>query len=229
MKVGSVSVAYHEPRFIVPHLKHMPVDDRVVLNSTHPWVGEREGRDMTAQLAEPYAEVVQNYWPTEESQRNTGQDMHGDKDWVITLDPDEAMLKADWIALFDFLETAKDDAYVCGLQLTYYKDGVVDPPEEHRQIIAVRPHVRFVDKRVVSTSYGVAPVTVHHMSWRRTDEEVLRKVLHYAEAHKFDGQKWFDEVWKTSQTRNVHPLTPEAIRRVIPGDIPQELKDWGFE
>ncbi len=50
MKYGSVSIAYNEPRFIAPHLKHIPdwVNEKIVLNSTEPWSGVPVENDTTA-------------------------------------------------------------------------------------------------------------------------------------------------------------------------------------
>lgn len=227
MKLGSVCLAFKEERFITPHLNHLQVDEKIVLNSTIPWNGEVTGKDETAKHAKlAGARVIRSHWLTEHDQRNTGQSLHEDKDWVIVLDPDEALLTEGWDKLKKFLETAEGDAYVCEKQLTYYKDGVIDPPEDYKQIIAVRPWVKFVDKRVVGTTYGTAPVTLHHFSWRRSDEEIWSKISHYAHANEFDKEKWFNEVWKTGRRENVHPLTPEALKRVIPVEVPEELNAW---
>lgn len=230
MKYGSVCVAYKEERFIVPHLQHMPdwVEDKVVLNSTIPWFGTMADEDGTATLAEPYARVIQNYWRTEEEQRNTGQDLHQDKDWVIILDPDEFLDNEAWNKLKDFLETTDADAVVVEGQNTYWKDGwVADPPKDYQMLIAVRPHVRFVDKRVVGTSFVVAPVWLHHFSWARTDEEVWRKISHYAHANDFNIKDWYENVWKSWQPgdKDVHPTTPDTLHEFKRVVLPKEIED----
>lgn len=232
MKVGLITVAYREERFIKKFLEHVPhwVDKKIALISEKPWFGEEVPEDRTLKLATAGGAVpILSTWENEESQRNTGVSLLEDCDWVLVLDPDEATLSRDWNKLYEFLETAEGDAYVCEKQITYYKDGIIDPPEEYRQIIAVRPWVKFVDKRVVSTSYGIAPVTLHHFSWRRSDSEIWNKITHYAHAPEFNKEKWFNEVWLADKRENVHPLTPEALKRVIPAELPRELKEKGYD
>lgn len=234
MTFGSVCVAYKEERFIQKHLEHIPdwVEHKVLLHSTIPWFGENVDHDHTPLLAQGLAQVVSNYWTTEHGQRNTGQALHADKDWVIVLDPDEFLSDEDWIKLKEFLETTDADAVVCAGQNTYWKNGwVADPPRDYQMLIAVRPHVKFVDKRVVNTGFAVASVWVHHFSWARTDEEVWNKISHYAHAEDFDVMDWYENVWKkwTPDTKDVHPVTPTTLhefkRVILPPEL-ERLKLW---
>jgi hypothetical protein len=229
VRIGTVALAYHEPRFIVPHLSHIPswIERKVVLVSERPWQGELDAEpDTTADLAEAAGAEVYTYaWRTEEAQRQAGQEVLSDMDWIIVLDPDEFLTNEGWANLREFLEDATEDAYVCRGQFTYWKSGyTIDPPEDYRQIVAVRPTVAFVDKRVVGTNWGYAPVDVYHMSWARTDAEVLKKVTHYSHANEFDGLKWYNEVWLTDCTTDLHPLTPESLKKAIPANLPPELE-----
>lgn len=229
MKLASVAVAYYEPRFIKPHLEQLDVDEKLVLNSLYPWQGEPiRTEDATANIAGkvPDTTVIQHYWPDEAAQRNAGQEYFYDKDWIWVLDPDEFLLKEDQIKLKEFLEDAPLDAYVCESQFTYWKSGfVIEPPESYQQIIAVRPQVRYAEKRVVDCVWGIAPVVLHHFSWARTDAEVLKKIQHYSHANEFDGEKWFKEVWQADKRENVHPLTPEALKKVVSTKLPKELEE----
>lgn len=231
MKFGSVAVAYKEERFITPHLNHLPewIDQKVVLNSTKPWFGEEEELDDTSYLAsEAGAVVVNNYWLNEHQQRNTGQDIHQNKDWVIVLDPDEFLDNADWVKLKSFLENTQADAVVAQSQRVFWKDKEVSPHTDYQQLIAVRPDVRFVDKRVVGTGYVEAPVTVLHFSWARTDDECWRKISHYAHAHDFDTEEWFGRVWRGGKTTNLHPVSPETLKALIDPKLPPEIEELGL-
>lgn len=228
MTYGSVCVAYKEERLIAKHLQHIPswVESRLVLHSTIPWFGENVDFDDTPRLAEPHAQVISNYWKTEEEQRNTGQAMHSDKDWIIVLDPDEFLSNEDWDKLKDFLETTDADAVICEGQSTYWKNGyVADPPNDYQMLIAVKPHVKFIDKRVVGTRYVTAPVWVHHFSWAKTDEEVWNKISHYAHANDFDIFDWYENVWKANKMEDVHPVTPNTLHKLIPAVLPKELEE----
>lgn len=230
MRFATASLCYQEERLIGPHLRHIPdwVETKLVLISKTPWQGEPELPDKTEEIAKSLdADVMVYDWKTEEEQRNAAQEYLFDVDWILVLDPDEYMVKSDWERLRTFLETAEGDAYVCREQVTYYKDGKIEPAEDYKQIVAVRPTVRFVDKRVVDCSWGYAPITLHHLSWRRTDAEILKKISHYSHAHEL-LPNWYQEVWLADKRENVHPLTPESLKRVVPADLPSELKELGL-
>lgn len=230
MRLACVTVAYCEQRLILPFIQHMQdrVEEIVVLNSTKPWSGVEAEHDNTAAIARSLgATVFEEYWPTEEEQRNTGQDYCMDYDWVIVLDPDEFITDEEWDKLVRFLETATLDAYVTGAQHTLWKRGfIIDPPEDYKQIIAVRPSVRFTDKRCVDTSWAPAPVELWHASWARSDAECWRKITSYAHAHEFDPVRWFGDVWLdwTPDMENLHPLSPPALKRALRVTLPPELE-----
>lgn len=230
MRLACVTVAYCEERFIAPFIQVMQdrVEEIVVLNSSKPWQGKHVETDNTAAIAGSLgATVIVDAWETEEAQRNAGQEYCADFDWIIVLDPDEFILEADWVKLIHFLEVAPLPAYVANLQHTYWKRGfVIDPPEDYKQIIAVRPEVRFADKRVVDSPWGYAPAELHHFSWARTDAECWRKITSYAHANEFDGLRWFSETWMdwTQDMRDLHPLSPEALKEAIRVELPEELR-----
>lgn len=228
MKLGCVTLAYHEPRFIVPFIESMQdrVDEILVLNSVVPWQGTLDGQDKTAGIADSLgATVVQYDWKSEEEQRNAGQDYFNDKDWIVVLDPDEFLTTSEWDKLIFFLESADQNAYVCNAQNTYWKKGfVINPREDYKQIIAVRPGVRFIDKRVVDCDWAYSPVTLEHFSWARTDNECWKKITHYSHAHELDPLKWFSEVWQSDRLTDLHPLTPASLKEAIRVVLPEELE-----
>lgn len=230
MRLAALAVAYKEERFIPKYIQSLQdrVDEILVLNSVKPWHGERAKDDKTAKIAESLGvTVIQYSWDSEEEQRNWGLDFLQDYDWVLVLDPDEYLTEDQWLTLYDWLEKGGGpaDAYVCSQQNTYWKNGfIIDPPEDYKQIIAVKPHVRFVDKRVVNCGWAHAPVVLEHFSWARTDEEVWDKITHYGHANEFDTEKWFNEVWKSDRTEDLHPLTPPALKKAIRVQLPEELE-----
>lgn len=231
MRCACVTVAYCEERFISKFIQSMQnrVEEIVVLHSLKPWKGDDVEKDNTAAIAHSLgATVIVDTWETEEAQRNAGQEYCGDYDWIIVLDPDEYLLEADWQQLVSFLEVAPLDAYVAGNQNTLWKRGyIIDPPEDYTQIIAVRPNVRFADKRVVDSMWGYAPVDLWHFSWARSDAECWRKITSYAHADEFDPLRWFSEVWMdwTEEMENLHPLTPEALKKALRVELPPELEE----
>lgn len=226
MRVGLVTIAYNEERFIHPFLEHIPdwVDEKFVLVSTKPWQGEEEPRDNTAEIAMSMgATVIENYWPTEADQRNTGQYLCADYDWVIILDPDEFLDDIGWATLRQSCETKTGEAYIVRHQRVFYKNKEVYPHTDYQQVILVKPHVTFGFARNVISGYQELPVELYHFSWARTDEEVWRKISHYSHADEMDIKKWYKEVWLANKTTNLHPKTPEALQALIPARLPQEL------
>jgi hypothetical protein len=228
MNYGLITVAYREKRFMRKFLRHVPswIDNKIVLLSDKPWNGNDVPDDGTFFEANSGSPVLST-WETEHDQRNSGLAFLEEYDWVIVLDPDEFLSNEDWNKLKDFLDTTDADAVVAEGQYTYWKDGwVADPPKDYQMLIAVRPHVKFVDKRVVNTSYTTAPVWVHHFSWARTDAEVWNKISHYAHAEDFDIKKWYEEVWLKWQPgmKDVHPTTPSTLHDFIRAELPEELE-----
>jgi len=230
MKTAISTVAYREERMIVPFIQHYQnkVDKILVLNSTKPWNGVNDEKDYTGNIASSLgADVIQFNWASEEEQRNAGQDYLSDYDFVIVLDPDEYFSNDDFSTLLSTLTKTTADALIVEGQFTYWKNGFVAYPyKDYQQLVAVRPHVRFVDKRVVDSGYEEAPVWLHHFSWAKTDDEVLRKITHYAHANDFNIKDWYENVWlkwKPGMT-DVHPVTPETLHQLIPANLPIEIE-----
>ena len=232
MKVAVVAIALNEERFIGPWLQHIPdwVNTKCVLVSEKPWFGDQNVfRDDTYEVAEANgAMVIKRPWETEHEQRNFGQDLFGDYDWIIVLDPDEFFDDETWLKLHDFMENPADNNAYCAVsQKVYWKDGwKADPDRDCTPLILVRPGVRFVDKRVVGTGFGLIDIYTHHFSWARTDMEVYEKITHYAHANDFDTVKWFNDVWKTWEpgVQDVHPTSPDTLHNLVRAELPPELE-----
>lgn len=228
MKVGLITLAYNEQRFIKPFLEHIPawVDKKVVLVSTKPWQGESEPLDDTARIAEDLgALVISNNWPDEALQRNTGLDLCEDCDYVVVLDPDEFLDDAGWEELKHQIEAGYiNEAAVIQHQRVFYKDKEVKPHTDYQQIILVKPHVRFPFARNIDRAYQEVPVELYHFSWARTDKEIWSKISHYSHADQMDIEKWYKEVWLSDKTTDLHPNTPETLKALVTAKLPPELE-----
>lgn len=231
MRLACATIAYHEERFIPKFIQVMQdrVERILVLNSATPLFGATEEQiDNTAKIAESLgAEALTYPWRTEPEMRNAGQEYLTTYDWIIWLDPDEYLLDSEWDKLIKSLKDCPADAVSNKTMNVYWKSGyIIDPPENHTPIVATRPNVRFTDTRCIDTGYIQAPICIDHFSWARTDEEVLRKVTHYGEADKFDGQHWYDNIWSkwTQGMENLHPVEPPALRKAIRVILPEELE-----
>lgn len=231
MRVGLVSLAYNEARFLKPFLNHIPewVDEKLVLITAKPWFGEHLEDDGSGKVAQNAGATVLKYpWDNEEEQRNTGQDYFNNCDWVITLDPDEFLSDDNWDILREYLEFTSSDAAVVEKQRVFWKNKEVSPCNDYQQLIVSKPHIRFIDKRVVNTAYDVAPVELLHFSWARTDDEVYKKITHYAHANDFDTQAWFKDVWLADKQEDLHPTTPESLKALVDAHLPPEISKLGL-
>jgi glycosyltransferase involved in cell wall biosynthesis len=227
MKVGLITLAFNEERFIKPFLKHIPdwIDEKVVLVSSKPWQGEYELPDKTDEIAKELgATVIVNNWPDEATQRNSGLDMLSDCDWVVVLDPDEFLDNKGWQDIKLSCEFNKDDAYVIKHQRVFYKDKEVSPHTDYQQIILVKPHVRFLFARNVDRGFQELPIELYHFSWARTDKEVWSKISHYSHANEMDIEKWYNEVWLSNKKTDLHPNTPDTLKALIPAKLPPEIE-----
>lgn len=229
-KIAISCICYKEERMIPKFVQHYQdkVDEILVLHSTKPWSGEHEGNDRTGNIANSLGCTVVSYdWRREEEQRNAGQEFLMDYDWIIVVDPDEFFDDDNWLKLINFLEDTDAEAVIVEGQYTYWKSGyVADPPKDYQQLVAVRPNVRFVDKRVVGSPYVVAPVWLHHFSWAKTDEEVWSKISHYAHSKDFDIKDWYENVWKKWEPgiEDVHPVSPDTLHKLIRTELPPEIE-----
>lgn len=224
MKVATVAIAYNEARFIRPHLKHIPdwIDENLVLVSTKPWNGEPEPNDGTADIARSLGATVIEYdWPTEQDQRNAGQEYLSDYDYIVVLDPDEFLDNDGWNCIKSVI--SEEQAFVVAHQRVFYKHSEVYPHTDYQQIILVKPSVRFIDNRVVNTSYATLPVDLFHFSWARTDDEILRKITHYGHAGEL-LPGWYENVWLLDRRHDLHPKSPHTLEALIDAKLPPELE-----
>ena len=230
MRLALETLAFKEERLLPKFIQHYQdkVDEIVVLSSTIPWNGDPI-EDHSANIARSLGATVIEYpWPTETEQRNAGLDYCVDYDWVIVLDPDEFISNDDWGRLLECLEKAEAPSYVVQHQRVFWKHSEVYPHADYQQLIAIKPKEgRFVDNRVVNCVYGQAPVDLIHMSWARTDEEVLTKITHYAHANELIPI-WYENIWLSGATRNLHPKTPETLSALIPAVLPPEIEKLGL-
>lgn len=232
MKVGLIANAYNEARFLKPFLSHIPdwVEDKLVLITDPPWFGDTLEDDGSEQVCKDMGvRVIKHPWKDEEDQRNTGQAMLSDCDWILILEPDEFLSNEDWEKLYNFLQTADTPSYAVK-QRVFWGDGYEsDPPEDFVPIIVTRPTVKFVEKRNVNSRWETLPdITLLHFAWARTDEEIWKKISHYSHAVDFDIKDWYENVWMARKTENVHPTTPEAIPRLIKAKLPPEIEKLGL-
>jgi hypothetical protein len=198
-----------------------------------PWNGEASDQsgvvDRIRALADPGRKIriVRGRWPDEASQRNEGlrlvAEAGGDYCFVIDADEiyDTAQLQA---AMRIVRENPQVDCWYLSC-FTYWKSWRyrVDPPEPTPLVVFVRIGTgRFVDNRnCQSERQAVLPgetVMLHHMSYARSDAQILRKITTFGHARDV-VPGWYQNVWRKwdedHSLQNLNPCWPAAYRRII--------------
>lgn len=223
-RIAVCTVAFEEERFITGCIKQFRglVDAHIVLHSSISWAGV-ECQDRTKELAEEAgATVVSMAWDTEAEQRNFGQSILSEFDWILVVDADERYTQEDAKKLVDFLETAEADAYGMGRVITYWRDWehCVEPEESPGLIVAVKPHVSFTYLRCIDSDWRHLPkdIVTHHGSYIRTDSEMHQKVTNFGHAHEIQPT-WYEDKWiawgDDNDIRDLHPVYPEIFNRIV--------------
>jgi glycosyltransferase involved in cell wall biosynthesis len=233
MKIGAITNAYKEERLIkgcIEQFKGFEID-HIVLNTSKPWGQSESEEDNTPLIAiEAGAKVYTAPWQTEEDQFNWGLDGMYDKDWVLIVDADERyeakdieLLLENLSELSENIESVKPTFWEVYWKTPEYR---IIPEQPFKPIIAVRPHVRFTEKRQANCSYTMIPITLHHFSYVRNNEEMLRKINSFS--HKDEiVDKWYENVWLNWKPRNkfLHPVIPSQFQQAIYDPAPEYIKE----
>lgn len=230
MKLGVLITAFNEP-LIVPLIEHYKsyVDKIVVTVSKKPWMGNIKADDTYKRAKSTGVTVINKDWRIEHEQRNEGMKHLKDMDYVIVSHADT------WFTVEDLkkLKTLKltDLHYACNT-LTFWKDyeTVIDP-DIYLPTIIVRSDAKFnhliniEDQKAVTKV--ISNITCYHLSWVKTDEELLKKINSYSHAQEID-KNWFKEVWlqwKPGMT-NIAPTVPSDYKGTRKHSLPKEIRKW---
>lgn len=227
MKIGACTLAYNDEGTIAGTLGCLQdfVDKHIVLISEKPYFGEVSKPDSTEEICNNFeVDVIKGNWKLDNYQRNLGNKMCSDCDWVLGFDSDEMMTTEDLVKLIVFLETTNADA-VCTTPEVYWHDTdhILSPRATYSPVIAMRPHVKFTYIRNIDC----IPVlwnegTLHHISWG-APKDILKKVRHYAHATDFNGDIWYKTHYENWQEGDWATL-PDRAYPVIKCSLPTELE-----
>ncbi|HEY3839930.1 MAG TPA: hypothetical protein VGL72_25340 [Bryobacteraceae bacterium] len=209
MRLAACTVAYNEAEWIETCIGQLRgyVNRHLVLVSSQPWYGASERDDGTADLAAAAgAEVHVQHWKSETEQRNWGLEKLRDFDYVLILDADEFFVRSEMRRLLGLLSAYREPCFRCREMRTYWKSSewVCDPIDSFSPpVIVVDPKaVRFRHFREVSSlasntspvAEPILPVTLHHMSWVKSDTKIREKIQTFSHA-EWVHTDWFEKVW----------------------------------
>jgi GT2 family glycosyltransferase len=172
-------------------------------------------------------QIVRGTWADEAAQRNEGLRLVGEAgaDYCFVLDADEIY---DTPQLRQAMALVRENPQIDCWRLscfTYWKSYRyrVDPPEAITAPVFVRVGTgRFLENRMyhapVHANIPQATLMFHHMSYARTDEQILRKITTFGHA-KDVVPGWYEQVWRRWDRdhglQDLNPCWPGAYHRAI--------------
>jgi hypothetical protein len=171
------------------------------------------------------ANVIVEYWPTEHEQRNFGLARLYLSDWVLIVDADELYAPEDIARLIGMCEASTDIVIRTARMKEYWKttDYAFGMSDSYSPVIAVNPKKaqfelhrqirRFERRERESTTEGI-DLTVHHMSWVKSDEKVSEKIRSFSHADVMHAG-WYENVW-LKWTPAMKIIQPPVRLRAIP-------------
>src|SRR5262245_44078451 len=229
MDLAVCTIAYNEAEWIAACIEQFkPLGVRhLVLVSAIPWFGAPARDDGTAALArQAGAEVYVQAWPTESEQRNWGLARLYDSDYVLIVDADELYTRSGVRRLSECLAATREPCFRAREMRTYWKttDYVCHPLESwDAPAIAIDPkRVKFSMQRQVQPIAEdrrllppTVPVTLHHMSWVKSDEKILEKIQTFSHAEQI-RPGWYERVWRkwTPDLDDIAPYSFDRMRAI---------------
>ena len=237
MKWGAVYNVYEDDSWLVDSfLSVYDACDKIffVINDL-PWHGERVDNSRMINtinnLPDPNKKVVVELgswgqtWVGETAQRNAGLDLikKAGLDYCLVVDGDEIydteMLKR----MMSYAVSRPQIECWHSVMDTYWKshEYVIRPREPCKPVIFIKyGNSRFTMIREVNArTRAVMPAEVgyfHHMSYARTDEQLLKKITTFSHASEV-VPGWYDNVWsawdKDKNMINLHPTQPPCYGR----------------
>lgn len=231
MRIGAVTLAYNDQDIISGTINSLKpfVDKHIVLISEMPYFGDARNPDGTEQLCMDLGvDIVKGNWELDHYQRNIGNIMCGDCDWVLGFDSDEMMTKDQMEKFLSFLGGTQARA-ICNRPEVYWKSTkyVLRPIPDYAPVIAMRPDVRFTYIRNVDSPFVIYEEDrMHHLSWC-SPKDIKKKVECYAHAPDYDWIEWYNNYytkWDFSTDASVVFPSGEPYKAIYQ-PLPDELKN----
>lgn len=230
-KLGVKIFAFNEERNIIPVIKQFDAIDgvRVIATvSTKPWYGDVKA-DKTADLARSTGiEVFEKYWPLETDQHNFGMEQLQDCEYILVCHADTFFTKGDIESIKEFIQSANNRQYDMRTFMYWKNFDTVVSPDPVLPAMLVRKDVRFKHGIIIEdqvTDAEFVPAFCHHLSWVKTDKEVLKKIKTYTHANEI-VPNWYEEKWLKNDTTDFAPTNPIDYRYVRKHSLPDEIRRY---
>lgn len=239
MNIGIITVAFNEESFIKPCIEQFDGFNfpHLVLVSSKPWRGGYQ-MDNTWALAKMHinnGEVIIGEWPDQAAQFNEGLQILQDEgfDWALIVDADEFYTAEDIGRLVGQIRTTEYDAIYASYMNVYWKtmNYKLYPDQDDYPIIAIKTDKRFREKRHVestcTTTGSLKDITLYHMSYVRSDTDMLKKINSFEHSHEFDIDQWYNDTWLwwNPEALYLHPTVPNKFERALYSPAPKEIQE----
>lgn len=235
-KIGVMMCAFREEKNIVPAIRQFDgtdIEEIVVACSRTSWKGEKKC-DKTAEIAVRAGATVRLFdWEDEKDQKNWILSKFRDFDWIIMSAPDMYLTRESINNLAYYLNGKSMDehnrGYSCDM-VTYWKDceTIIEPRSPFNTVV-IRPGEVFSNSATLERWEIFDPlpgVLMHHLSWVKTDEEVLNKIKTYSHADEINPA-WYRNIWLNWSPGMIDfgPTEPKNMHSTTSFSLPQEIRD----
>jgi hypothetical protein len=233
-KVGAVYCVYDDEHWLKHSILSVCDSCEVIyfLISYKPWNGEETDNTGTLEIINSLQNhgkklrVIRGNWLSEEEQRNYGLELliQDGINYCLVVDADEIYETTELKSMISYVSLRRSIPAWRIKLLTYWKSEQyrIDPPENYRAINLIRlGKERFSNRREMNCYFELLPDNLgacHHMSYARTDFEVLRKISTFSHASEIVPD-WYQNVWlgwdNHKDMTNLHPCWPEAYKKAV--------------
>lgn len=256
-KIAAIFCVYEDSGFLEEAVwRAYPFVDLLIISiGKKPWCGQikdykspQDTFSKCSKFFDPCKKIEIHYrdFEDEASQRNWEKDYchRAGYEWILIIDDDEFYNPKDLINLRKSINSTKD---LCVLvpQRVYWKtrDYVIN-----NVVLALPVGVRadkqyawFNSARNVIVNGGgwythsSSNVVYHHLSYVRTDEQLLNKIKYFSHANDHDFEDWYKNFWLTwtPESTNFHPNpgARSSFEKAVPASFLPEnekLQPCGF-
>lgn len=237
IKIGAVYCVYDASAFLYESVQRIyPLMDKLIfILNKKPWNGEYVPGEpfitykkiLSMEDPDKKFEILTGVWENEASQRNAGLNLLRGYNigWCLIIDDDELYNLSELNSVKVNLETAEHAAYLVYHQI-YWKnrntiikgvfgsfptfvrtDGLVHFNID-RMILVSKPHTWF--------SISTNNIVCYHMSYIRSDSEMLRKIKNFSHADGISSD-WYKDKWLNwnMDMVDLHPSIGKGFKRAV--------------
>lgn len=232
MKIGVLTNAFCEEELIVGCIQQFgDLFEHVVLVSKTPWHGEYKSDNTHVIAANLGATVQVGNWSSASEQLNHGLSLFKEYDWVIIVDADERYSKSDLQMLVNDLGALKRMKFKGSVRTNswdvYWKtpNWKIVPEQTDYPLIAITPDQSFGHIRSHTGQTAWSSANMHHFSYVRNDESMLKKITSFDASVEFDPYKWYVEKWLrwNPDMEDLHPVNPPQFKKAILDPPPNDI------